>query len=259
MKKNSQIIILFIFCSIILFSNGFLASASSDSSEEIDKYIEMLNSESSKTRVTAAGMIAKSRLTDPRLYNVINEKLLNGYNIKSLNSGHVDEMSWLCKALAVSGSGDYAPTLEKISQTAPSSKLKKYARQSLVSLWDYAERNKLLSESPGGDSSLSPEINKYINIFQSNNTALKKDTAKFICNTQFSEKKLFDVINAELLKGYPLTGSMGRYYTDALAWMIKALASSGMPEYRPTLMEIIEKSSSQKLQRHAKNSLSMLQ
>nr|MDA3791873.1 hypothetical protein [Desulfobacula sp.] len=202
--------------------------------------------------------ITRSGITDPRLYDVINDKLLNEYNSKGLNSDHIDEMSWMCKALAASGSENYAPTLEKIIQTATSDKLKKYAKQSLSLISEYAEKNKLINDTTNSDPSLSPEINKYINMLRSDNFALKRDAAKSICRNHFSEKKLFDVVNDELLKGYKLTSSMDRNYTDTMAWMCKALASSGMTEYKQTLTEIIENSSSMKLQKYAKESLGKL-
>jgi hypothetical protein len=259
MKKNIRTFLLFTFSFIFIFANSFPALASSDKSAEIDKYIEMLGSASLRTRIDAAKLITRSGITDPRLYNIINDKLLNKYDLKSLNSDHIDEMSWMCKALTASGSENYAPTLEKIIQTATSDKLKRYAKQSLFLISEYAERNKLLSDTANSDPSLSPEINKYIHMLRSDNLALKTDAAKSIYRNHFSEKKLFDVLRDELLKGYKLTSSMDRNYTDTMAWMCKALASSGMAEYKQPLTEIIENSSSLKLQKYAKQSLGMLQ
>ncbi len=130
MQKNMQTIFLFTFCLMIIFLNT-PALAGSDQSAEVDKYIKMLESASLKTRIDAAKYITRSGITDPKLYNIINEKLLNEYNSKGLNKDHIDEMSWMCKALAASGSLNYAPTLEKIIQTSDSVKMKKYAKQSL--------------------------------------------------------------------------------------------------------------------------------
>ena len=257
MKKNMRTILLFTFCLIIIFLN-IPAQASSAQAAEVDKYIKMLESASLKTRIDAAKYITRSGITDPKLYNIINEKLLNEYNSKGLNSDHIDEMSWMCKALAASGSLNYAPTLEKIIQTSDSVKLKKYAKQSLSLLSEHSERNKLMSDTTNFDSSLSPEINKYIQMLQSDNITLKRDAAKSIYRNHFSEKKLFDVLSDELLKGYKLTSSKDRNYVDTMAWMCKALASSGMVEYKQTLTQIIENSSSMKLQKYAKQSIEKL-
>ncbi len=259
MKKNTQTILLFVFSLMIIFTNSFPALANSDRTAEVDKYIKMLGSASLKTRIDAAKFITRSGITDPRLFNIINEKLLHGYNINSLDRNHIDEMSWMCKALAASGSDNYAPTLEKIIQTATSDKLKRYAKQSLSLISEYAERNKLMADTTTIDPGLSPEINKYINMLRSDNFALKRDAAKSVYRGHFSEKKLFDVLSGELLKGYKLKPSKDRNHIDALAWMCKALASSGMVEYKQTLREVIENSSNPKLQKYARQSLGKLQ
>jgi hypothetical protein len=258
MKKNMSLFLLCSFCSIFIFANSFLAYATSNQTAEANKYIDMLGSASLKTRIDAAKQITRSGLTDPKLFNIINESLLNGYNSNVLNSDHIDEMSWMCKALASSGSSDYAPTLEKIIQTATSQKLVRYAKQSLSLLSEYSERNKLINNTTNIDPNLSPEVNKYINMLKSNNITLQRDAAKSIYRGQFSEKALFDVLSDELLKGYK-TSLNDRNQLDTLAWMCKALGASGMAEYKQTLTQIIENSSNAKLLKYAKQGLGMLQ
>jgi hypothetical protein len=258
MRKNMQTILALTFCLMGTFLN-IPVLANSSQSAEVDKYIQMLGSTSYKTRLDAAKLISRSGITDSRLYTIINKKLLTEFNTKDLNRDHIDEMSWMCKALASSGSSDYIPTFEKIIQAANSAKLKKYAKQSLSLISEYAERNKLLNDTTNIDSNLSSEINKYIKMLKSDNITFKRDAAKLIYRGQFSEKKLFDVLSDELLKGYKQTSTNDRNYIDAMAWMCKALASSGMTEYKQTLREIIENSSSMKLQKYAKQSLGKLQ
>jgi len=255
MKKRIRVILLFAACLTIIFSNSFPAIAGTDRSAEINKYIEMLGSASLKARIDAAKLISRSGLTDPGLFSIINENLLNGYNTNSLDKDHIDEMSWMCKALASSGSEDYSSTLEKIIQTATSQKLKKYAKQSLALLSEYAQRNKLLNDTTNNDPNLSLEVNKYINMLKSDSITLQKDAAKSIYRGQFSEKPLFDVLNDELLKGYKTASLNDRNRLDTLAWMCKALSSSGMVEYKQTLKEIIENSSNEKLKKYARQSL----
>lgn len=249
---------LFAICLAIILSTNYPALANSDRSAETDKYIEMIGSASFKTRVDAAKLITRSGNTDPRLYSFINEKLLNEYNINSTNPDHVDEMSWMCKALAASGSANYAPTLEKIIQTASSDKLQRYAKQSLDLIPENAKKNKSMNNTENIDPNLSPEINKYINMLQSDNAELKRDAAKSIHRGHFSEKALFDVLNKALLKDYKLTSSNDPKLTDALSWMCKALATSGMPEYKQTLEEIIKNTSDLKLKKYAEQSLGMI-
>lgn len=256
MKK---LFLLFTFSLMIIYANNTSALANSDRSAETDEYIKMLGSTSLKTRIDATKMITRSGLTDPELFNIINENLLSRYNTNTLNRNHIDEMSWLCKALASSGSQDYTSTLEKIIQTTSSQKLKKYAKQSLALLSEYAQRNILINDSNNIDTNLSPEVNKYINMLKSDSITLQRDAAKSIYRGKFSEKPLFDVLSDELLKGYKTGTLSDRNQLDTLAWMCKALGASGMVEYKQTLNQIIETSSNPKLIKYAKQGREMLQ
>jgi hypothetical protein len=258
MKTNTLKQIVFFLCIMGILFSSLSVSAATDRSSEISSFLTMLESSSVKTRIDAAKQITRSGLTDPELFNRIEEKLLTGYTQNPNNSKHVDEMSWLCKSLASSGNMEYLEILTNIGKTSTSEKLKRYAKQSASQLAVHAERNRLLADTTNMDASLSPEVNRYITMLRSNDPVLKRDAAKSIHRNHFTEEKLYDVVSDELLKGYPLTSPGNRNYTDALAWMCKALTSSGMTKYRTTLTEIIEKSTSETLKRHASKSLRML-
>ena len=94
----------------------------------------MLRSNDSTQKVRAAKKIFKSYSHDPQLLRVVNEELLRGYQINTKDRHHVDAMAWLCKVLGASGQTKYKATLKRVAQEAPSSKLKKYAKQSLSKL-----------------------------------------------------------------------------------------------------------------------------
>jgi len=128
-----QPILALTFCLMIIFFN-IPALANSSQSAEVDKYIQMLGSTSFKTRIDAAKLITRSGITDSRLYTIINEKLLTELNTKGLNKDHIDEMSWMCKALASYGMTEYKQTLNEIIENSSSMKLQKYAKQSLGKL-----------------------------------------------------------------------------------------------------------------------------
>lgn len=259
MRKNISRYASIIFCLLLLITSNVQADTTPAQTAKINDFIKMLQSSSSKTRINAAKYITRSGITDRKLYDIINEKLLAGYSVKNQNPNHVDEMSWMCKALAASGSITYAPTLQKIIDSADNEKLKRYAAQSLSLIHEYEERNRILNDSANMDPELSPEINKYINMLRSDNIALKRDAAKSIYRRPIAEKKLFEVLSEELLKGYKNPASEGKNYSDAMSWMCKALGSSGMKEYRKTLAEIVENSSNDKIARYARQGLKMLE
>src|SRR3989304_4624841 len=104
MKK--LIIVLLLFTTTIFISNSIYVDrgdAEGDRLEEVDEFITMLKSDNMEQRTNAAKRIARSGLTDPRLFDLIRDNLLNEYQLDTNNPKHIDEMSWLCKALASSG------------------------------------------------------------------------------------------------------------------------------------------------------------
>ncbi len=246
---------------MFVIPSNFMALASQDHSSKVDKYIEMLSSNSSTSRVAAAKSIFYSSFTDPKISNKLNDILTENYQPNNINRDYTEEMSWMCKAITVSGSNEYKPTLLNIVQTTQSIKLKKYAKQSinLLSTYVHTVNSTSTKENQYEDPNLSKEVNRYIRMLRSNNTMQMREAAQSVSFGNYTEKQLYDVIKDELLKGYPHTSMDDRYFTDALAWMCKALGASGMGEYKATLTEVIEKSHSMKLQRHAKESLKKLE
>jgi hypothetical protein len=244
---------------MFLFLNAAPLSAKQDRSEETKKFITMLQSSSQKQRVEAAKRITRSGLSDPRLFNLINKKVLDNYNLHPRNQDHIDEMAWMCKALASSGSSEYKSTLKRIIQTASSTKLKRYAEQSLKSINEYAQRNRLMKRINTSDPSLSPEVNRYIGMLKSKDPKLKKDAAKSIFRGRYTESKLFNVVNEVLLQDYKRTSVKDKNGIDTVAWLCKALGASRNKKYSPTLERIIRDTKSSTLKRHAKKSLGMIE
>lgn len=228
-----------------------------DRSAKVDKYIKMINSNLITQRIGAAKLISRSGLSDPKLFNIIEKCLLKGYQFESKNPKHIDEMAWLCKALASSGISDYKKTLEKVANSATNAKLKRYARQSLGLIDEYAERNAIISDTRYAQEGQSPEATKYINMLKSDIISLKKDAAKIIFRSGLSDQKLFEVVNEELLKLYQLN-IYDNNHVDAMAWLCKALGASGMSKYKETLEEIAYTTPNKKLKKYAKQALNML-
>lgn len=98
---------------------------------ELKKYANMLQSNSIRSKISAAKKITRAKISDVRLLDIVEAKLLNGYNLKDKNRHHVDFMAWLCKALGQSGVKKYEATLEKVAKDAKNRKLRKYASKSL--------------------------------------------------------------------------------------------------------------------------------
>ena len=258
MKK--LLFFLLIFTTTIFISNSLYLDrgyAEGDRSAEIEEFITMLKSNNMEQRINASKRITRSGLTDPKLFDLIRDNLVNGYQSDPNNPKHIDEIAWLCKALASSGRPEYKEALKKVADTTGDAKLERYARQGMDLIDEFAKRNKIISDTKNTVPGQSPEVTRLINMLKSDNLALKRDAAKEIYRSHFTDQNLFGVVNEELLKGYQIS-PYDRHHVDVMAWLCKALGASGMPEYKATLSKIVETSSSEALRKHAKLSLDMI-
>jgi len=250
--RNCVIFLGMVVC-LLLSGNAF---AQPDRSAEVQNLLAGLESPSSVKRVNAAKIISRSGLTDQNLYAKVAELLQNGY-AEGVDPNHIDEMSWLCKALAASGNSDYRPLLEEVAANAPSDKLKKYARQSSGLIDEYAQRIEVLNATEDWDKSLSAEENRLINMLGSDNVRLKRDAAKMIVRRMKTDPKVFDAAAAALTE-------MGKNireentYVDTMAWLCKALAASGDRKYAEVLEQLIASTSNEKLKNYASRALNAL-
>jgi hypothetical protein len=225
MTKQTQFLLLTAICLLFVFSFNKIVFASEDHSSKVDRYIEMLSSNSSILRINAAKSIFHSGFADPKISNKLNDILTDNYQTNNINREYTEEMSWMCKAISVSSSNEYRPTLLNIVQTTQSIKLKKYAKKSLNLLSRYSQtvRSTSNQEDQYNDPSISKEVNRLINMIRSNNTMKKREAAKSVSFGYYTEKQLYDAIKDELLKGYMHTSMDDRHFTDALDGCVKHL------------------------------------
>ena len=258
--KNCSILKLgyiFMFMTMLMVINSAVF-AQADHSEDVSKFLSMLDSESIKTRIDALKYITNSHLTDPKLFNVIEKRLLEEYQLNTNNMEHIDEMAWLCKALASSGNEEYSKTLQKVTDTTSVQKLKKYAKQSMDLIKEYAKKNKMLAESEYTNNGISPKAAKYMTMLKSGEISMIKDAAKELSRSKIDDQRVYDTASEVLLEMYKQK-SLGSEKIDTLAWLCKALGVSGIAKYKTALDEIINDTSSEKLKKHAIKSKKMLQ
>ncbi len=244
-----------ILCTLFLLSSSVIIAADD---KTIDAYLEQLQSPSVFQRTEAAKRITGEMISERRLFDRINQMLLNSYLLESPSEAHIDEMAWLCKALASSGRPEYRGTLQQVAGFAASSKLKHYARQSLDLIEDYSARNALIDQADVSDPELSREENNYVKMLLSQRWDLQRDAAKRIFRAGQLHPRVYSAVNEALLRGAE-NQEWDNLSIDAMAWMCKALGASGRTEYRETLEKISAYEGNFKLQSHARKALAMLQ
>ena len=247
MKKLINLVLFFTFSVFLIFQAGINDVNAFDRSAKVAEYLDLLKSNDVFKQIEAAKMISSEYLSDPELFDFINQKLLNEYQSHTGSSKHIDFMAWLCKALASSGMSKYKATLQQVAETTKVPKINKYAIQSLAMVDVYAKQNATIYA--GVDASQNPEVTKLINMLKSDDITLKMNAAKKITRSDFTSPQLFDVVNEELMIGY--AESHDKKHVDAMAWLCKALSASGMEQYTKTLQEVAENTTSTKLQNYA--------
>ena len=224
--------------------------------KEIDRYIKVFSVGSIENRRAAIDDLAWSGITDQRLYDVIEQKLLDSYQD---TKGNIDAAAWLAKTLAYSGEEKYRATLEMIVDTAKSTKIRKHTKIALETLPLYTQWNQSISKGTD-DASTARELDslRLSNMLQSSTPELIRYAAKRLYRHDRVEQKLFDEAEKSLLKYYNAPEADDGVWADALAWLCKALGNSRNSSYKETLQTVIENSGRGKVKSHAQKALKEL-
>lgn len=240
----------FIFLAFALFSaNCNICLAAGDKDKQAQNYLETMKAGNSYVRIDTLKRIERSRPTSEALFDYIEKELLAKYQDMPDDKLQIDEMSWLCKALASSGMAKYRAALETVAENAVNPKLKKHALQG-VEIIDVASRGSAPADA-------SPEVAQLMKMLTAGDMNYKRDAAKKAAKSVLGDQRLYDAIESELLKAYE-NGDYSKEGVDAMAWMCKALAASGNEKYQDSLTTIADNASNPKLKKYASQSLAAL-
>ena len=265
----------------IIMSSSF----SFGNQREISTLARSLNSQDPLERTTALKMITSYSSSDDSLFQLINslllEELENNFAFNKEDdqrqsyhpagvSGrviYVDELSWMCKALAVSGLPIYSSTLKSVCEKASSRSLKKYAKESLKRLSDYEGLNRCAANYKENISSCAA---KYICMINSSDATMKKIGAMHIYWSLSPGDNVYRALESQLISFVNNTSTtsgdiadgddekvIDKYLLDSMSWMCKALGTSGDPKYRKTL-SLIKQNGIRKVATHAKWGLELI-
>jgi hypothetical protein len=233
---------LLIFCILV----SFTASGASDG---LDEYIQIFTDGNAQQQTQASKDLAWAGLSDPRLFDLIENLLLEKY-LTVENKYAVDDTAWLAKALAYSGQDQYRATLQTVASDSPQKKIKRHAENSLVQLDNYARWNPIISDASLWNSSKSDEISRYANMLTSGDLELQRIGAKRVHNTHSYDAYLLDILDTEIREKY-LEANNDSLFIDTVAWMGKALSGSRVVGYMPTIVEVSENAGNAKLAKYA--------
>ena len=219
---------------------------------DVQQYLNRLASNKFEVKILAAKEITTSGITDPVLFDKIEKLLLFDYNRKASQNEEIDLMSWYCKDLASSGLQKYKKTVDFIANNSYNIKLGHHAKQSLGLFPIYANNNREMNKLVDiASSKLDKKNTKFMSMLRSRENKLKSDAAKMIVKTINTDKVVFNEVESQLLRNY----ETNRAPIDLMAWYCKALASSGLSQYKQSVETVFNNTKSRKLKKYAKQSL----
>ena len=225
-----------------------LLAAAATIDEDVERYISIFRGDKS-LHASAAESLGWTGLSDPRLFDVIEQRLLTDYPTPRDVKTERQRLAWYIRTLGFSGQEKYLPTISRFLQDRDYAN---YSRLALKDLPDYKKWNPIISARGSFDAKLSDDANRAINMIRSGDFRLKEIGAKRVYYGRVREEPIFEALATEVRTTY---ASANASNNDEIAWMVKALASSGNEKYRPLVQEVADKSSDSQIARHAWYSL----
>ncbi len=221
---------------LLITYSSFTLAIPDDIKIETESIIKSFQTGDFKTQKSIAQRLEWLGISDIRLFDAIEKKVLAEYaqyDDNENNDRHgIDYISWLAKALAFSGQKKYTPTLSEVSNNSSSTKIVKYADISIKLLPKYTHWNNIIVNKDNWNSELSKDINRFSSMLTSNEPHLILLASKRIHYQRLHDPRLLNILEKEILSRYKNERSISE---DTLTWMTKALAGSGNTNYRKTI------------------------
>jgi hypothetical protein len=231
---------------LILASLNMIPAYAGAEQQEIDAYINTFQNGSWKEQTSICNELQWSGISDPRLFDVIEAKLL-GLLSAETDKNSLDIIAWYSKALGMSGKDKYLGTLDKVVASG-NKKLVKYGREGIDLIPKYKKWNPIISSSKNFRADKTLRLNRFANMLKSDEWELQLIAAKRMNYEKITDSYMLDTLNSEILGGYPaIDKAADEDRLDAFQWMIRSLAALGAPKYLETLQEISTKASSKGL------------
>lgn len=225
------------------------AYAFSSDEERIDHYLNILNSGHSASQETMLSRLKWSGLSDPRLFDEIERRLLQHYqgpdmSLMGLMAHHV-------RALGYSGNKKYRSTITKVYEDGAHGRLRKHAKKALRDLNLYSNWNRLVQNSSLDTSGKSVEVGTYLKMLHADDVYVNRLAARAMFDEKLTDKDLIDAA-AKKLRGMYMQEGLKAQEQDTAAWLCKAIAISKDAEHETLLREVGQDSPYKKIRKYAR-------
>src|SRR6266850_6505698 len=235
------------FFASLIFSN-FAAAASLE--DDTQRYIQIFSGEK-KLHSDAADTFSWMGLSDTRLFDIVEKRLLEDANASRDNRNERNRVARYIRSLGFSGQTKYEPTIKKFLGDAG---YDRFARVALQDLPDYNKWNPIISNRSSFDPKFSDNVNRVANMLRSDDLLLLRVSAKRVY-FESKEDVLLELLAQQLRANYARRDLNDRERADSVAWLAKALGSSRNDKYTPLLQEVAEKADARAVRGHAKEAL----
>jgi hypothetical protein len=215
--------------------------------EDVNRYIEIFKGAESR-HIEAVDSLVWMGISDVRVYDPLEQRVLAEADAVRNDRQAKNRVSHYIRALGLSGQEKYVPTIKKFLTDGA---YERYAKTALEETQDYRKWNPLLSDRSKFDPKYSDDVNRVLIMLKSPDFKLKKIGAKRVYFAN-KEEVVLETLAGELKASYPLRD---HEYSDAIAWMIKALDSAGHAKYKPLFSEVAANSWDPKVMQYAKDAL----
>jgi len=225
-----------------------LAQAASSQKELVDRYVKIFSSEPAHIQQEAAQDLEWLGLSDPRLFDLIEKQMLARY--MDTDKVGANYAAWMAKALGFSGNPKYQASLEKVAGGAGHKNTRTHANTALELLAQHKHWNPIIAGNGKAMSGLSIEQTGYVNMLKSNERELQRIAAKRIYHERIRNQQMLAVLFEETKKAAANPGD-GREDADCVAHMLKALAATSDPAYKPLLEDTANNAGDKNLRKWA--------
>lgn len=228
-----------------VFISANAAAATVD--EEVTRYVQIFNGDTGAHQ-QAVESLAWRGISDPRLFDVIERRLLDESQMARADKNEKNRVARYIRALGFSGQTKYVATINKFVEDRV---YDRYARAALDDMPDYRKWNPVIANRATFDPKYSDDVNRIMNMLRSDDLWLKRIAAKRIYFAN-QDEVLLDLLAKELKATYT---QVDPAYSDAYAWMAKALGNVKNPKYRAIIEEMATRSTDAKVVKYARKAL----
>lgn len=220
--------------------------------DEIQNFIKIYENRNLEVSKVTAGQLEFSGITDTRLYDIIENRLLDEYLSKDS-----EPSAWLAKTLAYSGLSQYKATLTKVVNTTKSRKLKRHTKVALERLPKHTLWNADISSGTEGLTGNALYRQRTLNMINSDHSHLMMLGARRVWFHHPTDKGYVAAVKDKLLASYK-SQALSDHDVDALAWLCNVLGKSEDPKYRQILLDIAASSPNRRVSKYAKKNAKLL-